>query len=551
MSHTFLKCVGHSIFYTQYLSGKNMPEFQLQNIDLIIIAMYTIFVVGIGLYVGRKHQNAEDYFLAGRSMTWFFIGASLFASNISSTTLIGLAGDAYSTGISVFNYEWFAIIILIFFAIFFLPFILKSQVYTMPEFLERRYDGRARTYFSILTLFLNIVVDTAGSLYAGGLLLKLIFPDIPMWQTITILAIIAGIYTIAGGLAAVIYTDVIQTVFLLIGAMVIAITAFDKIGGSWEIITANISNDKLSLIRPLGDAGVPWLGLFTGLPILGFYFWCTNQFMVQRVLSAKNIHHGRWGSLFAGFLKLPVIFLMVLPGTMAIILYPNLSNPDLVYPTLMFDLLPAGLLGVVLAGFIAALMSQIDSTLNSASTLVTMDFIYKWKPNLDSRQLMKVGRWVTFGFMILAALWAPQIENFGSLFKYLQKVLSYTVPPVVAMFLIGIFSKKANSKGAFASLVSGVLLGTIFFFSNEVLHWTNVHFLYVAPILFVFSAIVLVVISNKSEPESEEKISALIWTKASFNLETIELKDVPWYLNFRKQSIVLGILTLILVITFW
>ncbi|MBU1115691.1 MAG: sodium transporter, partial [Bacteroidetes bacterium] len=204
-----------------------------------------------------------------------------------------------------------------------------------------------------------------------------------------------------------------------------------------------------------------------------------------------------------------------------------------------------------LAGFIAALMSQIDSTLNSASTLVTMDFIYKWKPNLDSQQLMKVGRWVTFGFMILAALWAPQIENFGSLFKYLQKVLSYTVPPVVAMFLIGIFSKKANSKGAFASLISGVLLGTIFFFFNEVFHWTNVHFLYVAPILFVFSAIVLVVVSNKSEPESEEKIGALIWTKASFNLETIELKDVPWYLNFRKQSIVLGILTLILVITFW
>jgi len=528
-----------------------MHEFQLQSIDLIIIFSYIVFVVWLGLHIGKKHENAEDYFLAGRSMTWFFIGVSLFASNISSTTLIGLAGDAYSTGISVFNYEWFAVIILIFFSIFFLPFILKSQVYTMPEFLEKRYDARARTYFSLLTLFLNIVVDTAGSLYAGGLLLKLVFPEIPMWQTITILAIIAGVYTIAGGLAAVIYTDAIQTLFLMVGAVVITVVAFDKLGGSWDVIISQISHDKLSLIRPLGDAGVPWLGLFTGLPLLGFYFWCTNQFMVQRVLSAKDIHHGRWGSLLAGFLKLPVLFLMVLPGTMAILLYPNLSNPDLVYPTLMFDLLPAGLLGIVLAGFIAALMSQIDSTLNSASTLVTMDFIHKWKPDLDGKQLMTTGRWVTFGFMILAALWAPQIENFGSLFKYLQKVLSYTVPPVVAMFLVGMFSKKANAKGAFASLVVGLFLGTIFFIINEVVKYTDIHFLYIAPILFVFSVITLVIVSNNSEPESDEKIKALIWTRTSYDEETLELANIPLYKNYRIQSIALAILTIILVVSFW
>ncbi len=527
-----------------------MLEFQLHTIDLIVIIAYIIFVVGLGFYLGKKHENAEDYFLAGRSMTWFFIGISLFASNISSTTLIGLAGEAYSTGISVFNYEWFAVIILIFFSIFFLPFILKSQVYTMPEFLEKRYDRRARTYFSLLTLFLNIVVDTAGSLYAGGLLLKLVFPEIPMWQTITVLAIIAGIYTIAGGLAAVIYTDAIQTLFLIIGAIVITVTAFDKIGGDWSVITSQISSEKLSLIRPLDDSGVPWLGLFTGIPLLGFYFWCTNQFMVQRVLSAKNIHQGRWGSLFAGFLKLPVLFLMVLPGTMAILLYPDLTKPDLVYPTLMFDLLPAGLLGIVLAGFIAALMSQIDSTLNSASTLVTMDFIHKWKPNLDGKQLMKTGRWVTFGFMILAALWAPQIENFGSLFKYLQKVLSYTVPPVVGMFLVGIFSKKVDAKGSFYSLIIGVFIGSLFFISNEVLEWTDVHFLYVAPILFILSIIFLFAFSDNSE-ENIKNIGAVIWTKKSFDDETRELQDIPWYKNYRIQSILLGIITIILVISFW
>ena len=468
-----------------------MPSFTLSAIDLGIIALYIVFVVGLGLYLGKKHETAEDYFLAGRSMIWPFIGISLFASNISSTTLIGLAGDAYSTGISVFNYEWFAVIILVFYVIFMLPFVLKAKIYTMPEFLEKRFDARARNYFSVLTLFLNIVIDTAGSLYAGALMLKLIFPEIPLWQTITILAIIAGIYTVAGGLAAVIYTDAIQAVLLILGSVVISIAAFLKIG-SWEAVTSQVDPGMLSLIRPIDDPGVPWLGLFTGLPLLGFYFWCTNQFMAQRVLSAKNLQHGRWGSLFAGLIKLPVLFIMVLPGTFAILLYPDLPKADLVYPTLLFDLLPAGLLGLVLAGFIAALMSQIDSTLNSASTLVTMDFIRKRHPEYDSHKLMTTGRIVTFVFMLLAALWAPQIESFGSLFKYLQKVLSYTVPPVVAMFLLGLFWKRANSQGAFASLVIGVLLGAIFFVANEVIGLTSMHFLYVAPTLFVACAVILI-----------------------------------------------------------
>ena len=526
-----------------------MPNFTLHTIDLVIIGLYIVFVLWLGLRLGSKHHTAEDYFLAGRSMIWPFIGLSLFASNISSTTLIGLAGDAYSTGISVFNYEWFAVIILVFFVIFFLPFILRSKVYTMPEFLELRYDGRARTYFSILTLFLNIVVDTAGSLYAGALLLKLVFPEIPMWQTISVLAVVAGAYTIAGGLAAVIYTDAIQTILLLIGAVTITITAFFQIGG-WDAIISQVSPEKLSLIRPLDDPGVPWLVLLTGLPILGFYFWCTNQFMMQRVLSAKDIWHGRIGSLFAGLLKLPVLFVMVLPGTMAILLYPELPKADMVYPTLMFDLLPAGLLGLVLAGFIAALMSQIDSTLNSASTLITMDFIQKHRPDLSSEALMKVGRWVTFGFMVLAALWAPQIENFGSLFKYLQKVLSYTVPPVVAMFLVGIFWKRANEKGAFYSLVFGLMAGSAFFYMNEVAGILSIHFLYIAPILFVLCTIILIVGSLFTTPANANQATALVWTKAFYNAETHELRSLPWYKNYRVLSIILLVTTTILVISF-
>ncbi len=527
-----------------------MPAVNLHGYDYIVIGLYIVFALGLGIALSRKTHNAEDYFLAGRGMLWPFIGISLFASNISSTTLVGLAGDAYSTGISVFNYEWMAAVVLVFFAIFLLPFVLRARVYTMPEFLERRFDRRARTYFAGLTLFLNVVVDTAGSLYAGGLLMKLIFPDIPMWQTIAVLALFAGLYTILGGLAAVIYTDAVQGVLLIIGSAIITVVALDRVGG-WDAVTAAVPADMLSLVRPLDDPGVPWLGLLIGVPLLGFYFWCTNQFMVQRVLSAKDVQHGRLGALFAGLLKLPVLFIMVLPGTFAILLYPDLPSPDLVYPTMMFDHLPAGILGLVLAGFVAALMSQIDSTLNSASTLVTMDFVRRWRPDLSGAQLMKVGRIVTFVFMLLAVLWAPNIADFGSLFKYLQKVLSYAIPPVVAMFILGMFWRRANAEGAAAALVVGLAAGGLLFLANEILGWTDIHFLYIAPILFSLCAVVLAVVSVMTAAPPAEKTEDLVWTPAFYHAESRDLALVPWYANYRYLSAALLALTAVLVVAFW
>lgn len=506
-------------------------QYSLAPIDYALIGLYALVVIWIGLRLAGRHHSAEDYFLAGRRMAWPFIGVSLFASNISSTTLVGLSGDAYHTGISVFNYEWMAAIVLVFFAIFILPFLLRTQVFTIPEYLELRYDGRLRTYFSLLTLFLNIVVDTAGSLFAGGLLLKLVFPDIDISTTIALLAIVAGLYTIAGGLAAVIYTDAIQTVLLLAGSVVISVIAFDKVGG-WSGMTEGLEPSQLSLIRPLDDPGVPWLGLVLGVPLLGFYFWCANQFMVQRVLSARSVEHGRKGVLLAGLLKLPVLFLMVLPGTMAIHLFPDLPRPDLVYPTLMFELLPTGLLGLVLAGFIAALMSQIDSTLNAASTLVTMDFVHRFRPALDSATLMVVGRWVTGLFMLLAALWAPLIENFASLFKYLQMVLSYTVPPIVAVYAVGALWKGANARGAWASVVAGTAAGGLLFLVNGVLGWTDLHFLYVNPILFAVSLVVLCVASRGGPAPRAEQL-ALVWTPAYYRQESIALRGLPWWRNYR------------------
>jgi SSS family solute:Na+ symporter len=526
-----------------------MIDFTLHPVDITLVFAYIAFVVFIGFRFAKKHETAEDYFLAGRSMTWPLIGFSLLASNISSTTLVGLAGDAYSTGISVFNYEWMAAIILVFFSIFILPFYLKSRIYTIPEFLEKRYNGKVRGYFSVLTLFLNIIVDTAGSLYASGLLMKLIFPDIPMWQTIAVMAVVAGVYTIAGGLAAVIYTDMIQAILLLVGSVIITVTAFLKIG-SWAAVTEITPPEMLSLVRPLDDPGVPWLGLLTGVPLLGFYFWCTNQFMTQRVLSAKDENHGRWGAIFAGFLKMLPLFIMVLPGTMARVLYPDLPKADLVFPTLLFDMLPIGVLGIVLAGFIAALMSQIDSTLNSASTLVTMDFVHKYYPKLDGKKLMWVGRLVTAVFMVLAAMWAPYIENFGSLFKYLQKVLSYAVPPIVAIFVVGIFWKKANSNGAISAVIIGLLAGITLFITNEITLTTNIHFLYVASLLFVFTVPVVIGVSWFTSPPPAIKTDGLVWSPEFYKAESKTLAGMSWYQNYRVLSVILLVISFV-IFGFW
>lgn len=528
----------------------NVANFHLAGLDMVVIAAYFAAMVLIGLLASRKNVDASDYFLAGRSMAWPMIGLALFASNISSTTLVGLAGDAYSTGISVFNYEWMAAVVLVFFAVFMLPFVLRSQVYTMPEFLEKRYDGRSRTYFAALTLFLNIVVDTSASLYAGGLLIQQIIPGLPLWVTVAGMAACTGAYTVVGGFSAVMITETIQAVLLLSASLVITIFAFEEAGGVTQVLNS-ISPEKLSLIRPMDDAGVPWPGLVLGVPLLGFYFWCTNQFMVQRMLSAKSVDHARKGALFAGLLKLPVLFIMVLPGTAAILLYPELEQPDMVYPTLIFGLLPVGLIGLVIAGFLAALMSSVASTLNSASTLMTMDFIHRFKPGLSSKQLMIVGRIATLSFMLMAVAWAPMIHNFPSLFKYLQTILAYAVPPVVAMFLLGAFWSRVNAHGAFAALITGVVSGIALFIANEVMGVVHIHFLYVVPILMTISMVALIVGSLLTPPQDIETIRDFIWTPQAFAEESEELRAVPFYANYRVLSVVLLVVTVVLVGSFW
>ena len=537
----------------------------LHPIDVIMLAVYAVAMVGVGLWFARRTKSADgdaaaDYFLAGRAMLWPVIGFSLFASNISSTTLIGLAGDAYGRGIWVFNYEWMAAFVLAFFALFVLPQILRSGVFTMPEFLERRFGRGARLYFAGLTLFLNIVVDTAASLFAGAVVMKLVFPGVETWQIVAVLAVLAGIYTVVGGLSAVMITDVLQAVLLLIGAVVITVIAWSQIGG-WSAIAEGVPAEKLSLIRPADDPGMPWPALLTGVSLLGFYFWGTNQFMAQRFLAAKDANHARWGAILAGFLKLPVLLIMVLPGTMALLIYGDSLPTNQVYPTLMFDLLPVGLLGLVLAGFFAALMSQIDSTLNSASTMVTMDFVRTARPDLSQERLSFIGKVATFLFMIAAVLWAPQIERFDSIFQYLQSVLAYTVGPICALYLVGTFWPRANRQGANAGLIVGTALGVVLLVGQVIVptatggdamitsaYW---HWLYAAPVSALVTAAVVWIVSLRTPAPDPAVVGPLVWTPAVFRADTEELRAQPWWKNYRYQFAALIAVTTVILIAFW
>ncbi len=512
--------------------------------DLTIVGLYFVVVLFIGFWVAGRTKTGDDLFLAGRSLSWWAIGFSLFASNISSTTLIGLSGAAYTDGIAVANYEWMAAIVLVFFSIFYIPHYIGSRISTVPEFLERRFDRRSRNYFSALTIVTNVVVDTAGSLFAGAMVIKLFFPQLDLYTTCIVLALVAGLYTAAGGLAAVVYTDVIQAVVLLVGSCLITYFLFARIDFSWAAVQASTPPEMLSMIRPLNDPNLPWLGTLIGVPVLGFYFWCTNQFIVQRVLGARDVNHARWGSLLGGLLKLPVLFIMVLPGTMARNVFPGLTRGDLVFPTMIAQLLPTGAKGLVLAGLIAAIMSSIDSTLNSASTLVTLDFIKPRRPNLSAEQVTRIGRIAILCLMVFSALWAPQIARFEGLFNYLQAMLSYIVPPVVALFFLGLFWSRGTSNAAFYTLLLGHGLSIGVFIGQTTGVLPALHFTIVAGLLFFVSVLIFVVISLLGQPPDPEKL-------ASFKGAAVSaLPAAPWA-DHRLHSALLLVLTAALVIGYW
>jgi SSS family solute:Na+ symporter len=523
-----------------------VPTLTLSTFDYVVIGGYFAVVLVIGLRTALRTHSGEDLFLAGRRLGWLPIGLSLFASNISSTTLIGLSGAAYAWGIAVANYEWMAAFILVFFAVFFIPYYLNSRITTVPEFLERRFDRRSRLYFSGLTLFSNIVVDTAGTLFAGAIVLKLFFPGLDMFAACLLLAALAGVYTAAGGLAAVVYTDVLQALVLLVGACLVTYYSFEQLDFSWAALVAQAPPEKLSLMLPLSDPNLPWLGTLVGVPILGFYFWCTNQFIVQRVLGARSIAHARWGALFAGLLKLSVLYIMVMPGVIAGVFLPGLDNPDLVFPTLVDTLLPAGLSGLVFAALLAALMSSIDSTLNSASALLTMDFMQPERRGWSARQVAWVGRICILLFMLLAASISPLISEFPGLFHYLQSALAYLVPPVAVIFLFGLFWRRTSATGAFATLLGGHTVSALLFTLSAV-DVLRLHFTIIAGLLALISAAILVAVSLLSRPPSGQQVAQFTFHSAG----AAPAEGLRWWQDYRLHSALLIILASALVIAHW
>lgn len=547
-----------------------MDAFTLSTVDIIILLLYFVFIVWWALRHG-KSQDSESYFLAGRKMTWPVVGLSLFAASVSSSTLMGHSGEGFISGIAVFNYNWVSIIVMVFFLIFFLPFYLRSGIYTMPEFLERRFDRRSRVYFSLVTIVGNVFLDAAAALYTGALIIKMIIPEADLMWIIIVMGLVAGSYTIIGGLSSAVNADFIQALILIVGSSILVFFAFDEIGGWSEFYNKFNDGVWLRLTRPMDDPTVPWLGMILGIPILGFYFWCNNQVMVQRVLSARSINQGRKGVLFVGFLYLFTLFIFIMPGLIGrgINLFgvENLPhqlidglglktqygiNTDEVYPRLILELLPVALIGLILATMVSALTSTLSATISSASTLFTMDFYKKIRPDADSKSLVKVGRVTALTVLILAMMWAPFIQKFDSLVAYYQEVISYLAPPVVGAFFIGLFWKRSNANGAFFSLISGLIMAAVIMAWKYIFKLDlGLHFLILAPIMMVVSILVNVVVSYAGKKPLNEKVDEYTYSKKIWQQDSKDLVGVKWYNNFRILSGLLVAACLIMYLVFF
>ncbi|MEM1373346.1 MAG: sodium:solute symporter [Pseudomonadota bacterium] len=482
---------------------------EIALLDLFVIVAYLALIIGIGVWVSRSTKSGEDLFLAGRSLAWGTIGFSLFASNISTSTLIGLTGSAYGDGIAVSAYEWMAGIPLLLLAFVFAPLFLKSRITTTPEYLDLRYSRRVRLYFSGLTIVFTVIVDTAGGLYAGAVVMQVFFPEIEIWMTCVAIGLFAGIYTAFGGLKAVVFTDVLQSIVLLTGCAILAFMMFRNLGFSWADMQSQLPDGHLSVVKPIDDPQLPWFGLFFGVWLLGFWYWVTNQYIVQRVLGAKDLKNAQWGAILGGMLKLTPLFIMVLPGAMAVSLLPDIPENDQVFPIMITEILPAGLTGLVLAGLIAAIMSSVDSTLNSSSTLIVHDFISDPDEELAPEKSKRYGQMATITFMIIAIAWAPLIQYAGGLWDYLQQMFSVLVPPLVVLFLGGALWRRGTGPAAFYTLIIGHGLGASLFVLRMIEVWP-LHYTINVVIMTVVSAVIFVVFSLLDD--RHEVSDDVIWT---------------------------------------
>lgn len=533
-------------------AGVTITHRTLATVDVVIIAVYFLLVFTIGFYFSRKERTSEDYFLASRNVGWFAIGASLFVSNISTEHFIGLAGSGATSGLAVGHFEWLACIIVLILGWVFVPFYLRSNVFTMPEFLERRFNRHCATYLASVSILAYIFTKISVHLYAAAVVLERVVGWSPLTAAV-ILVVATGIYTIAGGLAAVIYTDLVQTLILIAGAVVLTLIGLDRVGG-FAALRATVPQSYFHMIKPMSDAEFPWTGIFLGAPILGIWYWCTDQVIVQRVLSAKDEGHAKAGTIFAGFLKILPVFILVLPGLIAFALYRPLfrvvngvvTNGDIAYPTMIVNLLPTGLVGLMIAALLAALMGAMSSVFNSASTLVTLDFYKKLRPAATERQLVTFGRIATAIMVILGILWVPFIRLLSAqLYIYLQSVQAYISPPIAVCFIFGILWPRLNGAGAISSLLTGFVMGAVRFIyevldksshfaSPAIRRLVDMNFLHYAILMFVICTGVLIVVSMMTPAPAREKLAGLTFATVG---EKIDTRGLPAHQLARETAL--------------
>lgn len=514
---------------------------QLEMLDLVTFIGFLVFVIGVSFYASRKEENEEDYFLAGRGLSWWLIGLSLIASNISSEHFIGMSGKGFSLGLAIASYEWMAAITLIIVAIFFLPKFLRSGIYTIPEFLEYRYNRTARTIMAGFMLLFYIFVTLATVLYSGALAINAIF-EVDLNLAIWVIGIIAGAYTVYGGLKAVVWSDLIQGSALLIGGLLVVFLGLEKVGGFDKFV--EMSGDKLHTVLPWDHPEMPWVAVFIGgLWLPNIFYWGLNQFITQRTLGAKNIEEGQKGILFGATLKLLIPIIVVFPGIMAYELYGDqITNADTAYPYLLKEVLPAGLLGIMLAALFGAVMSTLDSMLNSAATIFTMD-IYKpfMKPDADAKHLIKVGRLATVAFVIFGCLWAPIVGGFDSLYDYIQKFWGLIQSGVVAAFVFGLLWKKVPSTAAIGAMLLNIpVYGACLLYDEYLPEGEKIAFLHYMAITFVILS-VFVVIATLLKPQQEEVVLPVRDSEATYKLSPL----------IKVWSVLVFVATVALYLIFW
>ena len=517
-----------------------------ETLDWVVIVGYFLVIAGVAVWVmTRKQTNTEEYFLAGRNIGWFIVGASIFASNIGSEHIVGLAGAGAGGKIPMLIYELHAWLVITLGWVF-LPFYLRSGVFTMPEFLERRFNPTTRWFLSLFSLIAYVLTKVSVTVYAGGIVIANIL-HIEFWTGALATVILTGIYTVLGGMRAVVYTEALQTIVLVLGAATLTFIGLQSVGG-WDGLRSSLEPGYLNMWRPTSDPDFPWPSLVITSTIVGLWYWCTDQYIVQRVLAARNIKEGRRGTIFGGMLKLTPVFLFLIPGVIALALKNRgelqYDDPDGAFAALLMDKMPVGFRGLVVAGLLAALMSSLASVFNSCSTLFTVDIYKKLYPDTPERKLVNIGRIATTIVVILGILWIPIMQNIsGVLYEYLQSVQAYIAPPIAAVFLLGIFYKRINSQGAMTTLIVGLIVATLRIGLELAVDSLNpegilyslasANFLSFAAWFFLFCVILCLAVSFATPAPEYEKIKGLTFgslteEQKQANRNSYNAWDIAW-----------------------